>query len=220
MVKNVGGEIVSKIYLYGEVGYEITAESVRNDLKECELKDVKEVEIHLLTNGGDPLESYAIVDAIEDYQKRTGSKVTTVNDGYVASAGSNILVAGNEVLGTKRSSTSIHRAWTFASINSETGKQVLANLEAITKPSIALYVDKTGKTESEVLALMDEERWMTLDESIDFGLIDGVYEGSFNTELAQKVFNNIQQRADDSEFKAKVSEEIELHATVARILEK
>lgn len=47
-------------------------------------------------------------------------------------------------------------------------------LQAANRAISTAYVLKTGKSESEILALMDRETWYTAQEAVEAGLVDGI----------------------------------------------
>lgn len=208
-----------KINLYGYVGDEINARDVRFEL-ECSEQDTSgEVEIHILTYGGDPLESFAIVDLIEQY-KAKGKKIITVNDGYVHSAGTNILAAGDVVKATRNSTTHTHRVSAEGSYTSETGLQMVKNVADITSVSASILARKTGKTVDEIYELMDKESEMTVGVAMEFGLVDEIYTGAIDPTLAQKVLTKYKQKTDEGNFTVILQEVVDLSETYNRIMNK
>lgn len=208
-----------EISVYGEVGDEgLTVDKIRQTLKYLRKQDIERLVVRVLSYGGVVQESNGIIAAFNEYKKETGVEIIFVNDCYLASAGLNIAVeVADKLLGVPRSVFLAHRAWTIAAVNSEEAKELSGKLEEMTEPSIQAIINKTGKTREEVLALMDEERWLSIEESIDYGLVDGVYEGKIDVELANEV--KINEESDEKAMKAKtkLEEELKIMQTAERI---
>lgn len=189
-----------ELNLYGDIGGDgITVGNVRTTLNYIKNNiDTSELMVRIISYGGNVQESMAIIDAFNEFKNDTGIKVTTINDNYTASAGMNILVGiADKVMGTPRSIYLIHRAWTIAAVNSRGAKELAERLEKVTEPSIELYMAKTGKSKEEIEAQMDKEDWMSIQEAIDFGLVDDVYQGALNTDEAQQYLSKVSHTDDE-----------------------
>lgn len=185
------------IYLYGEVGYEITEEGVRgtlNYLKQNEELDV--LHVRMFSPGGDPGVAYRIAELFNNYGKDTGTKRVFVNDGYNASAGMVIMLeSSDEILALPYSQLLVHRAWGRVEGDSIKVKEFGDELESYTEPHIEILMKRLGMVRESVEALLDENRWMSLSEAREIGLVDGVHEGVIDINLAHEVIERIQERS-------------------------
>ena len=169
-----------ELIFYDEIGEGgIETKNVRASLNYLKkIEDIDTVVVRFISGGGNVLEANGITAAFNDYKRATGNKVEVVYDLYGASAAVNIGVAiGDVVYMQKDALLLIHHHGVVAWVNSRNAEELAKITEESTKPTIELFVAKTGKTEDEVIAKMDEERWMTASEALNFGIIDGIYEG-------------------------------------------
>lgn len=169
-----------ELILYDEIGEGgIETKNVRASLNYIKnIEDIDTLVVRFISSGGNVLEANGIVAAFNDYKRSTGNKVEVVYDLYGASAAVNIGIAiGDEVYMQKDALLLIHHHGVVTWVNSRNAEELAKITEESTKPTIELFVAKTGKTEDEVIAKMDEERWMTASEALEFGIIDGIYEG-------------------------------------------
>lgn len=164
------------IYLYDAiVSDDITAEwwgGVSAQTLVPQIRAIKGGTIHLRINspGGDVFAAQAIVQAIKD----TNAKVIAHIDGYAASAATVVASAADEREIADGAMYMIHCAWTFA-IGNETELRATADLLAKADSVICRqYARVSGKSEEEILKLMQAETWFTADEAVEAGLIDRV----------------------------------------------
>ena len=75
----------------------------------------------------------------------------------------------------------IHNASGFAWGDKQALRDTADLLQKIELSIIKDYTDKTGKPDAEIVALMDAETWMTADEALASGFIDGVVEAKAKT---------------------------------------
>ena len=63
----------------------------------------------------------------------------------------------------------IHNAWSYAEGDANAMRKMAEDLEKITKPSLNIYVNKTGLSEEKVKEMMDREEWITSQEAFELG---------------------------------------------------
>jgi ATP-dependent Clp protease protease subunit len=85
-------------------------------------------------------------------------------------------MAGDEVLMSPAGSMMIHQPWTRASGDAREMEKTAAMLDEISGSLVNAYVAKTGKSESEIRRLMDEETWMNARSAVEMGFADGIWE--------------------------------------------
>jgi len=164
----VAGDVAT-LYIYGVIDdyYGVSAEAV---VREIAAQTAPELEICINSPGGDIFAARAIATAIRGYAGKTAVCV----DGLCASAATYIALAANEVEMAEGSFMMIHKAWTFAMGNADDLTATAALLEKLDTAISETYAKKTGKTPTEMLALMDAETWLTAQEAVDLGLADTV----------------------------------------------
>jgi len=101
--------------------------------------------------------------------KEFKGEVTTVCDGFACSSASVVFMAGKKRVMPRTSLLMIHNPWTMAAGNADEFRKMADDLEKITEPLIASYVDNTGQPRDEVMRMMNEETWLTADEALSLG---------------------------------------------------
>ena len=159
------GEFV--IQINGEIGWEITAESINNQLEKADGQDVV---FEIASPGGSVFEGVEIFNAIRNYEGGTEARIL----GMAASMASYIPLATDKVLAEDNATFMIHNAWGIAIGDSEAMKAEAEILASINELIAREYVKKTGKKEKEILQMMSDETWMFGKEIKDEGFIDEI----------------------------------------------
>lgn len=132
----------------------------------------EDVELDVASPGGDVSAASEIVSLIHDYS----GKVTTVVQGMAASAASIITVSADVVKMQPTSLMMIHRASTESAGNTNDLAHDATMLATVDKALATAYQSKTGKSQDEVLQLMNDETWLTAQDAVDQGFADEVQE--------------------------------------------
>ncbi len=159
----------ANIDIFGVIGgWRINVNSFADDLKN--LGKVSAITVRLNTLGGTFYDGLAIYNLLKQHD----AEVTVRVMGYALSMGSLIMLAADKVEMSQNALVMIHRAQGFARGDA---KNILKGAEVLKKHEKAVipdYQQRLGKTESEVLALLDSETWYTANEALDAGLIDAI----------------------------------------------
>jgi len=158
----------STVYIYDEIGwFGIMAEDFVKDLNE-----IKAETIHIRINspGGDVFDGTAIANAIRNHKSKTIVHI----DGLAASISSIIAIAADEVLMSENAFYMFHEAWSFSIGNAADMRETADLLDKIDGVLAKSYAKKTGKEIDEIKDLMGAETWLTADEALDMGMVDGV----------------------------------------------
>lgn len=141
-----------------------------NDVaKALEQADGEDVDIYINSGGGEIFAATEIYSAVQKYKGNVKLHVT----GLAASAASIIMCAGEcDISAT--SMVMIHNVSSMAQGNYRDFKHESETLRKADKAMCQAYVNKTGKSESEILPLMDKETWFTAQEAVEIGLCDRV----------------------------------------------
>ncbi|MBU7554451.1 Clp protease ClpP [Pediococcus ethanolidurans] len=131
-----------------------------------------DVELDIASSGGIVESAAEIASLIHDYS----GKVTTVVQGAAYSAASVIAVSGDVVKMAPTSLMMIHRASTQSAGNTNDLSHDATMLATVDKALSAAYQAKTGKSQEEVLNLMNNETWLTAQDAVDQGFADEVQE--------------------------------------------
>ena len=141
-----------------------------NDVaKALEQADGEDVDIYINSGGGEIFSAAEIYSAIQKYKGNIRLHVT----GLAASAASIIMCAGECDI-TPTSMVMIHNVSSSSYGNFKDFKHESETLRKADKAMCSAYVQKTGKSESDILPLMDKETWFTAQEAVDLGLCDRV----------------------------------------------
>lgn len=152
----------------------------------------KTLEIHINSCGGEVFEGFAIYNAIKDY----GGEVVCYVDGLAASIASVIALSGNKLVMHNASMLMIHNASGACYGTAEEMRKVADALEQINTVIRGIYLKKINIDEDKLIALMDEEKFLTPQECIDYGFCDEITEDDKNLEDKVKVFSNYINKVD------------------------
>lgn len=189
-------EETSKVYLYGIIRKKtwfdndesefISAKRVKNILDKTKGKDLT---IHMNSNGGDVYESIAISNLIKDYD----GKVDIYIDAMAASGASIIATAADNVYMYINSQQMIHKAWTFASGNSDDLKKISNDLEKIDDSVSSSYMKRFVGEKEDLIKLIEQETYLTAEECLELGLCDQVIDLDEDDE-EEETQNNIKEK--------------------------
>ena len=185
-------------------------ESNKGELKTTlDTAEGKPIVFNIASEGGDFFEGLAMAELIAQYTGETTAKGV----GLVASAATLIMMACDQKMMSANSYFMIHSAWTMVEGNADKMQKSLKLLNSIDEQMSKIYTaqiqskDKLikgsyEKTLEMVRQMMKNETWMTANEAMDLGFIDGVieesevdgyknYEAVLNKVRAESKFKNI-----------------------------
>lgn len=167
---NMYGEVVATRptdWWTGEVipGNFIAQDEFLRDLEELAGKD--SITVHINSVGGDMYAGIAIYNRL----KGLAAKVTTINDGLAASAGSLIFMAGDTRKVNAGSNLMIHGAagFLYGYYQVQDLTAVKKQLEAHNKAGINIYAEATGKDKDTIKNMVDKETWLTGADAVEAG---------------------------------------------------
>jgi ATP-dependent protease ClpP protease subunit len=161
--------VVSHIYIYGEIGKQVTLDTV---LKEITPK-ASEYIVHIHSPGGDVFEGYAIHNAL----KNTGKEIEVRIEGTCASIAMSIasVATNGRLFANTKSNLMVHNP-TFQNISG--GSKDLRNaaglLDQIKSQFLKEWGTRTGLDQGQLSQMYDTETWMTPEQALELGFIDGV----------------------------------------------
>ena len=184
---NLYGEVVATRPLDWWTGEPIPGDFIAQDefLKDLdELAGKDSITVHINSVGGDMYAGIAIYNRL----KGLAAKVTTINDGLAASAGSLIFMAGDTRKVNAGSNLMIHGAagFLYGYYQVQDLRDSIKQLEAHNKAGINIYVEATGKEKDTIKAMVDRETWLTGQEAVDAGFADEVI-GSDGTPVQMRL---------------------------------
>lgn len=172
---NMYGEVVSTRPTDWWTGEPIPGDFIAQDefLRDLEeLSAVDSITVHINSVGGDMYAGIAIYNRL----KGLAAKVTTINDGLAASAGSLIFMAGDTRKVNAGSNLMIHGAagFLYGYYQVQDLKSAVKQLDAHNKAGVNIYAEATGKDKESIKAMVDRETWLTGQEAVDAGFADEV----------------------------------------------
>lgn len=129
----------------------------------------EQLDVYIDSGGGDIFAGSAIYSALRSYKGVV--KIHVV--GLAASAASVIACAGESDI-APTAMVMVHNVSTEAHGDYHEMDKSSETLKKANKAIAAAYVEKTGMSEDEALALMDAETWLPANEAVEKGLIDKV----------------------------------------------
>jgi len=163
-----------KIVIEGEIGWDISASGVINQLKDMS----GDITVEINSVGGSVYQGVSIFNALFEYNK---GHITTVNKGMAASMASYIMLVGDTIKSFSNATYMIHNAITFAYGNANELKKTANHLDALSTIIANKYVDKTGKSLEEVKQMMDDETFLYGNEMLEHGFVDEIISVEKNT---------------------------------------
>jgi ATP-dependent protease ClpP protease subunit len=141
---------------------------------------VKLIRLRINSPGGDVFTGLTIANTLRAEQER-GRKVETVIDGLAASAASVVAMGGGTIRMADNALMMVHAPWTGVAGNARELRAVADQLDTVRDALVKTYQWHSGKSEDELLALIDGEdgqgSWLDADEAIAAGLATEKVEG-------------------------------------------
>lgn len=159
---NITGEIVPFNY-WDEKGY-INLSDVESQLSKAEGKDIK---VNINSIGGDVEEGFMIYTALRKYAKENNAKITTYAKGRCFSIATVVFLSGDERIANKFVEPFVHNAWTYVMDgDAKLLNRVAADLEAVNEKIGKFYAEHTNLTYEEARQLMDNDSYISPEESV------------------------------------------------------
>lgn len=205
---NIKGPIVgnSEAWIYEWFGIEATSPQKVNDV--LEKANGEDIEVEINSGGGSVFAGSEIYTALKSYKGNVIVKIV----GLAASAASVIAMAGNKVMMSPTAQIMIHNVSSRAEGDYRDMEHTADVLKNANNTIANAYRIKTGKTQEELLALMDKETWMTADKAKELGFVDEImfendsqlvastdYSGMLPPEVINKIRNTIKNPFNSQE---------------------
>lgn len=134
------------------------------------LGEVSALNVRINSRGGEIDHAFAIFNYLNDHKATVNVRV----DGVAMSSGSIIAMAGDRIEMPANSLMMVHNPWSYAAGSATDLRKEADNLDAFESALRATYMARTGKTEDEIKALLDDETYMTAAEAVELGFADVV----------------------------------------------
>lgn len=140
-------------------------------------EDDNEIELRINCRGGECMEGWAIYDKL----RSTGKDITAIIEGKCASMASVLLLAAPKErrFAYQNSYLLIHNPYippyTLAdAYDSESLRKIASDLESETNRLVNLYVERTGSEEETLRNLMNEDKFIDMDQAKELGFISEI----------------------------------------------
>ena len=158
----------TEIFIYDEISWwGITADDLVSTIVGIEADNIT---VRINSPGGSVFDGLAITNALRTHP----ANITTVNDSLAASIASIIMMAGDQRKAQNNSMMMIHNAWGIAIGDHHEMSKTAALLEKITGTLADEYARYSNEDASYFLNAMDNEAWLSAQESSDLGLVTEV----------------------------------------------
>jgi ATP-dependent protease ClpP protease subunit len=167
---------MAEIQIYGDIGeaWWWDEESITGATISAQLKEIPEgepIDLRINSEGG------AVGEALAIYNLLKGrGNITTYIDGYACSAASFIALAGDRIIAPRSSIIMIHNPHTIEWGDANAMRKCADMLDVHRDATLSIYTEASGKSEEEIIALLDAETWMTGEEAAELGFVDEVTE--------------------------------------------
>jgi ATP-dependent Clp protease protease subunit len=156
-------------WIYEWLEYDATCP---NDvIKAIDQANGEPLEVYINSGGGDIFAGSEIYSSLRSYQGEVNIHVV----GFAASAASVIACAGKSDI-TPTAMFMVHNVSGEARGDYHDLDKGSEILQTANRSIAAAYMAKTGMSEQEALAMMDQETWLTAQQAVDKGLIDKIAE--------------------------------------------
>ena len=183
---------VATIYLYGDIGYEVASGQIAAELAACAAESGR-IDIRINSNGGDVFSGIAIYNAI----KQSAADIRLYVDCVAASMASVIALCGRRVEMSQYARLMLHSVSGGCYGNKQEMARCIAEIESLEDSLAEMYAKCMGLSKDEVKARYFDgtDHWLTAQEALEMGLIDGIYDAEpvaedSTPEDIYKTFNN------------------------------
>lgn len=182
------------IFLYGDIGdsFEVKSANIVSDLIEAE-KTCTRINIRINSNGGDVYSGIAIFNAL----KSSKADIHIYVDGIAASMASVIALCGKPVEMSKYARLMLHSVSGGCYGNKKELQKCIEEIENLEDSLSDICAGRLGlsKEDVKVKYFDSEDHWLTAQEALNLGFIDGIYDveptpENSTPEQIYKIFNN------------------------------
>ncbi|WP_174906990.1 head maturation protease, ClpP-related [Burkholderia diffusa] len=167
---NAAGGSEVEIRIYGDIGFWGTDAELFATKLDKVASTATSIVVAINSMGGDVFDAFAIYNALRRYS----GKVTGRVDGVAASAASLILMACDTIEMPSNARLMIHNPNTVAVGEAGDLRKLADLLDSTSDSMLAAYVERSGRTEEEVRAIMDAETWLTAAQAKEQGFCDAI----------------------------------------------
>ena len=147
-----------------------------------QVKNKKAIKLFINSPGGVVTDGWAIFNMLQ----RIRDKLTVEVIGLAASMASVVALAGKKLTMCRGSYFMIHNPWTIAWGDSTELRKMADTMDKMREDIITLYNDRSALTRDEIVAMMDEETWISADDAQEYGFADSITDDALVAASASK----------------------------------
>lgn len=174
-------EKTAEVYIFGDI---TSWPWIKSDVSSwglaqrlMEIPEDVAITVHVNSNGGEVKEGLAIYNVLK------GRNVTTICDGFAASAASVVFCAGSRRIMNKASLLFVHQAITGIYGNADDMAKQAADLNTITESAVAAYKEAGVKlSDEEIWTLLKNETWISPKDAVGYGFATEIAEDTADEE--------------------------------------
>lgn len=219
-VINIRGDIISNDdkWIYDWFEMDATCPKDVKDVLDA-AEDGEEIEVLVNSGGGSVMAGQEIYSAL-----RGNDKVTIKIQSLAGSAAGVVAMAGRCLI-SPVAMVMIHNVSMSGACGDYHDMQKNAEiLKQMNAAMAAAYTEKSGRSQEEILRLMDRETWLTANQCLEYGFVDEImidqqtpqytnsYSGMWLTdELRQKAINEKQLADEKEKIKNEILEDLDMY---------
>lgn len=167
---NIKGPIIPSNHQLYYDWWEMEATSPKKVSNFIDKADGEDIEVEINSGGGSVTDASEIYTALKSYKGKVIVRIV----GLAASAASVIAMAGDRVLISPTGQLMIHNSSSYSRGDYRDMEHTAEVLKTVNDTIANAYRLKTGKTQEELLALMDKETWMSAEKAKEYGFVDEI----------------------------------------------
>jgi len=151
------------VFIYGEIGWDVTPEGVREQLAAAKGADV-ELRIH--SPGGSVMDGVAIITALQEYEGNVTARV----DGFAGSMAAVIALAAARLSMPENAWIMFHEVSAGGGGKAADLERQLAIVKQMNEWMVRALSARTGESEEEIAAKLADEIWLTGAKAAEMGI--------------------------------------------------
>ena len=196
---------MAEIKIYGDIvpfkwyndGSEYDLKDLDTALSALSMKEGEELIVGIHTFGGCTTTAFGIFSKLRRFKKENKINLTTRVEGWCASSGVIVLLAGDKRIGNKFAEPFVHNAWTWVmTANKHDVEKIMEDLTKVDDQIATLYEDRTDITKEKALELMDSDTFISAEDCMTYGFYTEL-EDVYAAENAL-IFNSLRQRRQNN----------------------
>lgn len=174
----VSDDSVGEVWIHGDItddawyDTDVTPKRIRDALDG--MGPVATLNIRVNSYGGSVIAGNAIINILDSYKRKNGTKIHAYIEGIAASMGSGIPMVADYIYMAENAMFMIHKPYSVAIGNADDFAHEQEVLEKVEDTLIVNYMRHFNGTEDELRQMMADETWLTADEAMQYGFCDEI----------------------------------------------